>query len=100
MTRLQTELAHMLKYLSECPISFRAWKGHFENKAKRLATWDPDEYSQLPMLLAAEVKRLESSLLPSKPHAPATRSTSPAATRSEHGKATTSGRSSFSREGR
>lgn len=54
MSRLETELAHMLRLLST-PTSFRLWKAHLWDKAKRLAESDP-EYSELPQLLEQAVK--------------------------------------------
>ena len=67
MSRATAELTHMLRYLEESEISFRAWKDYFEEKARILANWQPDEYSQLPMMLSAELRRIESKHLPLKP---------------------------------
>lgn len=60
MNPLATELAHMTAYLSESPTSFRAWRQYFEHKAQEMASADPDEYSQLPMKLAAEIAKIRS----------------------------------------
>jgi len=64
MTRMAMEMANMLRYLEESPTSFRGWRDYFEDKALRLANWDPAEYSQLPMTLSAELRRLESKHSP------------------------------------
>lgn len=67
MTPLETELQHMLAILCESATSFRAWKGYLEDKALKLANWHPQEHSQLPMMLAAEISRLESKHSPPRP---------------------------------
>ena len=74
MTRLETELAWMVTLLSASPTSFRGWGLYLPDKAQRLARWDPQEYEDLPRLLTAEMRKIESSLLQSRPPEPATRS--------------------------
>ena len=54
MTRLETELAHLLRPLST-PTSFRLWKAYLWDKAKRLAESDA-EFRELPLLLEQAVK--------------------------------------------
>jgi hypothetical protein len=57
MTRLHQEMEHM-KTLLACPTSFRAWRQYLEAKAQHMAEVEPDEFGQLPMMLAAEIARL------------------------------------------
>lgn len=68
---LETELAHMLR-LMDSPTSFLGWRDYLEWKAKALAKKYPLEYEDLPRLLTAETRRLESSLLQSKQPEPDT----------------------------
>lgn len=50
MTRLQTELSHMVRLLTASEHSRRGWKAHLWDKAQKLAETDP-EYAELPRLL-------------------------------------------------
>ena len=54
MTRLEIELTHMLRLLAT-PTSYRLWKAHLWDKAKRLAESDA-EYAELPRLLTEAMK--------------------------------------------
>lgn len=56
MTRLDTELTHMLRLLT--PTSFLLWKAYLWDKAKRLAESDPAEFKELPQLLTERAKSL------------------------------------------
>lgn len=49
MTRLQTELAHLLALAA--PPYRKAWSDYVKNKAQVMANWQPDLYADLPRLL-------------------------------------------------
>lgn len=71
MNSLETEMAHMLR-LMDSQTSFLGWRDYLEWKAAALAKKRPQEYADLPRLLTAEMKRLESSLSPPKQQEPDT----------------------------
>lgn len=58
MTRLETELAWMLRLLA--PPFTAAWKAYVWDKAKRLAESDP-EFAELPRLLTDAMKSAAST---------------------------------------
>lgn len=72
MSRLNTELAHMVRMLTASEHSRRGWKAHLWDKAQKLAETDP-EFSELPRLLTEEMQKPASSPSPSKPPEPDTR---------------------------
>lgn len=75
-------LAHMTAIMEISPTFFRGWRQYFEVQAAELAETDPDEFSQLPAMLAEEVARLRLKHSPSQRPERDIPSTSPARTRS------------------
>lgn len=67
MTIATDRLAHMVRILSTCPTSFRAWRQYFKHQAETLAEEDPKEFGSLPQMLDAEIARLRLRHTPSQP---------------------------------
>lgn len=72
MTPTETEMAHLLR-LMDSPHSFLGWRDYAMWKAEALARKYPQEYADLPALLTAEIRRLESSHSQPKRQGPGTR---------------------------
>lgn len=67
MTKLETQLQHLLR-LMEAPFT-DGWRAYCWARAKELAEQDPD-YSDLPSLLALEMKRRAGSSETPEPQLP------------------------------